>query len=61
MVEPGAVMIGIGKGIELRQCGELDAARSLFAEIWAETGILRRPACCDGGGGWARGRGWGAV
>lgn len=38
MTEPDAIMTRIGKGIELGQRGELDAARSLFAEVWEEIG-----------------------
>ncbi len=36
--EPDAVMARVGEGIALRQRGERDAARRLFAELWQEIG-----------------------
>ena len=38
MDEPDATMIRIGKGIELSQRGERDAARQLFAVVWGDIG-----------------------
>lgn len=36
MVKLDATMIRIGRGIELSQRGERDAARELFAEVWTD-------------------------
>jgi hypothetical protein len=36
--QPDAMMMRIGKGIELSQHGERDAARSLFSQLWDEIG-----------------------
>lgn len=38
MSEPEAVMVEIGRGIDLNQRGEREAARELFAEIWQRIG-----------------------
>ncbi|MCU1687021.1 MAG: hypothetical protein JWQ81_7760 [Amycolatopsis sp.] len=38
MAEPDEIMTRIGRGIELRTLGEREAARTLFAEVWAEIG-----------------------
>ena len=38
MSQPDPVMMQIGKGIELSQRGESDAARSLFLQLWDEIG-----------------------
>lgn len=38
MSEPEAVMVEIGRGIDLNQRGEREAARELFAEIWHRIG-----------------------
>jgi hypothetical protein len=36
--EPDAVMVRVGQGIELRQRGERESARQVFAELWHEVG-----------------------
>jgi tetratricopeptide (TPR) repeat protein len=36
--EPDAVMLRVGEGIGLRERGEREAARRLFAELWQEIG-----------------------
>jgi hypothetical protein len=36
--EPDAIMTRIGKGIELSQRGERDAARDIFSQVWDEIG-----------------------
>lgn len=36
--EPDAVMVRVGEGIGLREQGEREAARQLFAELWQEIG-----------------------
>lgn len=36
--EPDSVMVRVGEGIGLRECGEREAARVLFAELWEEIG-----------------------
>jgi len=36
--EPEAVMVDIGRGIELNQRGEREAARELFLEVWHQIG-----------------------
>lgn len=41
MTEPDATMTKIGKGIELNQHGEREAARAVFAQIWSEIGQER--------------------
>ena len=37
-MEPDATMTRIGRGIELSQRGERDAARRLFSQLWEEIG-----------------------
>src|ERR1035437_10582229 len=43
MTKPDATMTRIGKGIELNQHGEREAARAVFAQVWSDIG--------GGGGG----------
>jgi hypothetical protein len=38
MTEPDATMSRIGKGIELNQHGEREAARAVFAQVWIDIG-----------------------
>jgi hypothetical protein len=38
MTEPDATMTRIGKGLELSQHGEREAARAVFAEVWSDMG-----------------------
>jgi len=38
MTEPDATMTRIGKGIELNQHGEREAARAVFAQVWIDIG-----------------------
>ncbi len=38
MIEPDAAMTRIGRGLELGQHGEREAARSLFTEVWNDIG-----------------------
>jgi hypothetical protein len=38
MTEPDATMIRIGKGIELNQHGDREAARAVFAQVWSDIG-----------------------
>ena len=39
MNPPDQVMVEIGRGIELQQCGERGAARMQFADIWSRIGV----------------------
>lgn len=41
MADPDAVMKKVGKGIGLGQCGDREAARRLFAQLWEEIGADR--------------------
>jgi len=43
MTKPDATMTRIGKGIELSQHGEREAARAVFAQVWSDMGRER----CD--------------
>ncbi|MHB1474201.1 MAG: tetratricopeptide repeat protein [Dermatophilaceae bacterium] len=38
MTEPDATMTRIGKGLELSQQGEREAARAVFAQVWSDMG-----------------------
>ena len=38
MTEPDLIMIEVGRGIELNQQGERDAARTLLADLWERVG-----------------------
>ena len=38
MTEPDPTMTRIGRGIELSQQGEREAARAVFAEVWSDIG-----------------------
>lgn len=43
MTEPDVTMARMGRGVELGQRGEREAARELFSELWEEIGVTGDP------------------